>query len=310
MNKRLILVLLTALFTVNVSAEYVEYPTNKDGSIITGVLTADFNPAGGVAPIPGNLFFLGTDDFTLNAPLGGADPEDYSNPLAALNTIDGFSTTEKWVTTFSFEPYPLDPNTIIPGVSVRMFEVSTVFGTIVAVSGIVRELTPVLEFVAVASGSTLAIIPTSPLKEMTTYMAVLTNDIRDIEGNDATPDQTYWLSKKPDPWIDEDGHSTYSLVDDATAATLESLRQMTAGHENAAQSVGIPKEVLDRVFEPFFTTKPRGLEKSSGLGLSIVYSIIKNHQGEVTIKSDFRKGTFFTILLPVYRAKKASKPQK
>ncbi len=71
--------------------------------------------------------------------------------------------------------------------------------------------------------------------------------------------------------------------------------------------IGIPKEVLDRVFEPFFTTKPRGLEKSSGLGLSIVYSIIKTHLGEVKIKSDFRKGTHVTILLPVYRQKKASK---
>jgi len=71
--------------------------------------------------------------------------------------------------------------------------------------------------------------------------------------------------------------------------------------------VGIPKEALDHVFEPFFTTKSRGLEKSSGLGLSIVYSIIKNHQGEVKIKSDFRKGTLVTILLPVYRFKKQSK---
>ena len=74
--------------------------------------------------------------------------------------------------------------------------------------------------------------------------------------------------------------------------------------------VGIPKEVLDHVFEPFFTTKPRGLEKSSGLGLSIVYSIVKTHQGEIMIKSDFRKGTFVTILLPVYRAKKRSKSQQ
>ena len=75
--------------------------------------------------------------------------------------------------------------------------------------------------------------------------------------------------------------------------------------------VGIPKEVLDHVFEPFFTTKLRGLEKSSGLGLSIVYSIIKTHQGEITVKSDFRKGTFVTILLPVYRAaKKRSKSQQ
>jgi two-component system sensor histidine kinase AtoS len=68
--------------------------------------------------------------------------------------------------------------------------------------------------------------------------------------------------------------------------------------------VGIPKDVLSRVFEPFFTTNPRGPEKNSGLGLSIVYSIIKTHQGEVMIKSDFRKGTFVTILLPIHKTKK------
>ena len=52
MTKRLILVLLAALFTVNVSAEHYNYPVNKDGSVVTGVLTANFNPTGGVAPIP------------------------------------------------------------------------------------------------------------------------------------------------------------------------------------------------------------------------------------------------------------------
>jgi len=245
MSKRIILALLATLFTASVLAEPVVLPTNKDGTIITGVLTADFNPAEGVAPIPGNLFFLGTTDFTLNPPLGGADPNDYGNPLVALSTLDGFSTTEKWVATFSSEPYTLDPSTILPGQTVRMFEVSTVFGTIVAVSGVVRELTPGAEYVAVASGSTLAIIPTSPLKEMTTYMAVLTNGIKDTHGNDATPDTTYHLSKRADPWLDENGNSTYSLIDDATAATLEGLRQMTLGHETAAASMGIdPAEII------------------------------------------------------------------
>ncbi len=246
MNKRIILVLLTLLFAANVIAEPVVLPTNKDGSIITGLLTADFDPSNGVSPIPSNLFFLGTDDFTLNVPLSpGDDPNDYGNPLVALSTLDGFSTTEKWVTTFTSEPYTLDPSTIVPGQTVRMFEVSTIFGTIVAVSGIVRELTPGREFVAVASGNTLAIIPTSPLKEMTTYMAVMTNGIKDTQGNDATPDTTYHLSKKADSWVDAQGHSTYSLIDDATAATLESLRQMTLGQETAAASMGIdPADII------------------------------------------------------------------
>jgi len=245
MSNRLILGLVTLLFAANAVAVPVVYPTNKDGSIITGVLTADFDPSGGVAPIPTNLFFLGTTDFTLEPPIGDADPNDFGNPLVALGTLDGFSTTEKWVTTFSAEPYALDPDSIQAGQNVRMFEVSTVFGTIVAVSGVVRELTPGLEYVTAVVGSTLAIIPTSPLKEMTTYMAVLTNGIKDTQGNDATPDTTYYLSKRAEPWVDENGNSTYSLVPDADAASLESLRQITLGQETAAASQGIdPADII------------------------------------------------------------------
>ncbi len=159
----------------------------------------------------------------------------------ALSATDGFSTTEKWVTTFTSEPHSLEFGSVVAGQSVRLFEVSTVFGTIVQVSGIVRELVPNVEYMAAAVGNTLIILPLAPLKEMTTYMAVLTNDINDSQGNDATPDQTYHLSKKLTPWVDENGNSTYSLIDDATAATLEGLRQLTYLQESAAESVGIPK---------------------------------------------------------------------
>ncbi len=57
---------------------------------------------------------------------------------------------------------------------------------------------------------------------------------------------------------------------------------------------GIPKENLTKIFEPFFTTKQKG----TGLGLSVVFGIINRHQGEIEIKSDFGKGTIFTIRLP------------
>jgi len=71
--------------------------------------------------------------------------------------------------------------------------------------------------------------------------------------------------------------------------------------------VGIPHEILTRVFDPFFTTKPRGLEKNSGLGLYIVRSIIKAHQGEIFVKSNYRSGTHVTIVLPVFQFKKKRK---
>lgn len=59
--------------------------------------------------------------------------------------------------------------------------------------------------------------------------------------------------------------------------------------------IGIPEENLPRLFQPFFTTK--GV-KSSGLGLSSSYGIIKKHRGEITVKSLPAQGTTFTIFLP------------
>ncbi len=65
------------------------------------------------------------------------------------------------------------------------------------------------------------------------------------------------------------------------------------------QGVGITPEHLSKVFEPFFTTKERGIEKSAGLGLSIVYSIVNAVGGSINIKSSLRKGTCVHIALPV-----------
>ncbi|MBZ0167155.1 MAG: HAMP domain-containing histidine kinase [Candidatus Omnitrophica bacterium] len=64
--------------------------------------------------------------------------------------------------------------------------------------------------------------------------------------------------------------------------------------------IGISKDDLARVFDPFFTTKERGLEKSSGLGLAIAYSIIKSFQGNISISSDRKWGTRVKLHLPVY----------
>lgn len=241
MNKRLVLALLLSLFVTAVHATPVPPATNKDGSPVSGTLTANYDPLSGVYPLPFNLIFLGTTDLTLNPPVD--DPQNYGDPLVALSAIDGFSTTEKWITTFSSFPNKIDPTSVVPGHSVRFFEVSTVFGTIVIVNGIVRELTPNVDYVAtMATQTVLAIIPLRPLKEMTTYMAVLTNDIHDTAGNDATPASIYHLTKRATPWVDAQGHSTYSLVDDATAQALEPQRQITASMEAAAAAAGIPKE--------------------------------------------------------------------
>lgn len=65
--------------------------------------------------------------------------------------------------------------------------------------------------------------------------------------------------------------------------------------------VGIPRENLPRVFEPFFTTKQRTLGQSAGLGLSMVYSIIKECKGDISIKSSLGHGTLVKVVLPVFK---------
>ncbi len=60
------------------------------------------------------------------------------------------------------------------------------------------------------------------------------------------------------------------------------------------EGVGIPPEHLDHIFEPYFTTK----EKGSGLGLATTYSIIRRHDGHITVESKPGQGATFVIYLP------------
>ncbi|ODS33455.1 MAG: putative two-component sensor kinase [Candidatus Scalindua rubra] len=60
------------------------------------------------------------------------------------------------------------------------------------------------------------------------------------------------------------------------------------------QGIGIPKDLIQNIFDPFFTTKDKG----SGMGLAVCYSIIKNHNGLISVESDVGLGTIFSIYLP------------
>ncbi len=61
---------------------------------------------------------------------------------------------------------------------------------------------------------------------------------------------------------------------------------------------GIMEEVRERMFEPFFTTKQAGESRGTGLGLSTVYGIVKNHQGDISIQSEPGKGSVFDVYFP------------
>ena len=197
---------------------------------------ANFDPANGVVPFPNNLLFSGTTDLTLNIPVDPAAAD--AGPKLAMNALDGFSTSAPWSVTFS---QPIVPTSLVGGQTVRMFEV-TLSGPGGGVTGIKRELTSPQEF-AVASapsdvtGRTLAIVPTKPLKQMTSYMAVVTNGVSTASGP-VRGSFTYQLGERTSP-LCTGGQSTLPALSAAQACALEPLRQLINSQEAAAASAGI-----------------------------------------------------------------------
>ena len=65
-------------------------------------------------------------------------------------------------------------------------------------------------------------------------------------------------------------------------------------HDNGC---GMPPDVVKEIFTPFYTTKQLG--KGTGMGLSIVYGVVKMHAGDITVDSDPGKGTRFLVRIPI-----------
>jgi pimeloyl-ACP methyl ester carboxylesterase len=198
---------------------------------------ARFDPSVSVVPFPTNLLLQGTTDLTLNVPVP-------SNPtqaglVNALNSVDGFSTIAPWSTTFSSA---LTASSVVGGHSVHVYEV-TLTGPGGGVTGVVRELASPQEYVATlasnpATGATLAIVPTAPLKQLTSYMAVLTNGITDSAGVPVRSALVYSFSKRTSP-LCTGGVSTIPALPANQACPLEPLRQLTNLQEAAAGRAGV-----------------------------------------------------------------------
>jgi two-component system, NtrC family, sensor kinase len=82
-----------------------------------------------------------------------------------------------------------------------------------------------------------------------------------------------------------------------TVKTWCNVKQESINISFADNGVGILIDNTGKLFEPFYTTKKKG--KGVGLGLSVVYGIIKAHNGSIMIDSQPGKGTTFTIQLPL-----------
>jgi signal transduction histidine kinase len=94
-----------------------------------------------------------------------------------------------------------------------------------------------------------------------------------------------------------------NLIKNAIAAMEEGgTLTITTGFDDAEIYIsvkdtgsGISEENLPKIFEPYFTTKPTG----TGLGLTLVFKIVREHRGDLSVKSREGEGADFIITLPI-----------
>ncbi|MFQ5770637.1 MAG: PAS domain S-box protein, partial [bacterium] len=71
--------------------------------------------------------------------------------------------------------------------------------------------------------------------------------------------------------------------------------------EISDSGTGIEPEIFNKIFEPFFTTKKMDRMRGSGLGLSVVHSIMEDHKGYLTVDTVLGQGTSFALYFPISR---------
>ncbi len=173
-------------------------------------------------PYPNNILFAGSVDGTLNIPYE-KDASD-ANVKAALDALDGFSTTSPITVGFNGE---INATTLINGL--KVYEIATdanaSTGGVPIIQGITRKLNYQTEYVPVISGNKIVILPTKPLDGNQSYMVVLTTDITDNAGAPIAPDLVSELFLREKPLVDAQGNHTTLPIDLATQ--LEGIRQAT-----------------------------------------------------------------------------------
>ena len=120
--------------------------------------------------------------------------------------------------------------------------------------------------------------------DKTQFHQVFTNLI--INAKDAMPSGGALTFKTKNVYVDEDYTSQYP--------------DLSSGHYVKTfitdTGIGMNQDTKNRIFDPFFTTKEKG--SGTGLGLSMVYGIMKNHDGWINVYSELGEGTTFTLYFP------------
>ena len=118
-----------------------------------------------------------------------------------------------------------------------------------------------------------------------------------LNASHVMPDEGKITIKTRNFLLEEDVRKTHWGIDRGEYVVLEI----------ADTGPGIEKEVQHHMFEPFFTTKAPG--QGTGLGLSMVYGIVKNHHGHIECDSELGAGTRFNIYFPVSKSENVLKDE-
>ena len=103
--------------------------------------------------------------------------------------------------------------------------------------------------------------------------------------------------------ITDKGEVTIKTCKKSLDTALEGYETVPRGDyaviEISDTGTGIQEDVLARIFDPFFTDKEQTDKSGSGLGLSVVHGIIRDHNGFIDVQSTVGKGTIFALYLPL-----------
>ncbi|MCP4630938.1 MAG: PAS domain S-box protein [bacterium] len=119
-----------------------------------------------------------------------------------------------------------------------------------------------------------------------------------INARDAMPDGGKLVIESRNTWLDNDYCKMYF-------AAVPGEYVMLSISDNG---IGMDRQTLEHIFEPFFTTKK--VDEGTGLGLSMVYGIVKNHGGHINCESKPGNGTTFKIYLPIIEEMEKQSPEQ
>lgn len=193
-----------------------------------------FDPAAGAEglPFPIDLVFAGSEDGTINIAVeseeDGVSAEqaamDLSNPIVALNLMDGFSTTAPISTSVTGE---LDPASLRVGETIRVFELATTGeGPAATVSGLGAELDDT-EIAVVERDDTLLILPLRPLSPATQHVVYVTTGVTGADGEPIAVPSAFTFARAATPLAGSDDAERDAAIAEFNPGlpALEPLRQ-------------------------------------------------------------------------------------